>query len=97
MTSGIKDYTTNRKWISHTPEELKSKWADYLNHLSIGLEKKNKIDLYIYFLHTEEHYSYLQIANLLDSHYTSEKVTRQRIGQIVAKVRNSIRKGGDKS
>ena len=97
MTSGIKDYTTKQKYISRNPDELKVKWHEYLDSLSAVDKKKREVDLYIYFLHTNENYTKSQIADLLESHYTKKKLTRERVGQIIETVRSSIQKGGEKS
>lgn len=81
---------------SYSPEGLRAEWHEYLDALSALSLKKKKIDLYIYFLHAKKNFTFMQIAELLESYYTDEKVTRQRIGQIIAKVRSSISKGGVK-
>lgn len=97
MISDTSDYTTKQKYISHNPDELRVKWQEYLDLLHKTDTVKNEVNLYIYFLHTEEGYTKSQIADLLESHYTGKKLTRERIGQIIGQVSKSIRSGGEKS
>lgn len=96
MTSDTFDYTTKQKCTSRNPDELRAKWNEYLDTLSAVDKKKREVDLYIYFLHTNEKYTKSQIADLLDSHYTQKKLTRERVGQIIEKVGSSINGRGDK-